>query len=50
MIVEVQGHRVADGNDLRNAVSSSEPGTSITLQVVRDGQPKTLTAKLAELQ
>lgn len=50
VILEVQGRLVTDGNDLRNAVASSEPGTSITLQVVRDGRPKRLIAKLAELQ
>jgi serine protease Do len=49
VILEVQGHLVADGNDLRNAVSSSEPGTSITLQVVRGGRGRTVTARLGEL-
>jgi Do/DeqQ family serine protease len=49
VILAVQGHLVTDGNDLRNAVSSSEPGSSITLQVMRDGQPRTLTARLTEL-
>src|SRR4029079_367949 len=33
VILEVQGRNVADGNDLRNAVSSSEPGTSVTPQL-----------------
>ena len=50
VILEVQGRNVADGNDLRNAVSSSEPGTSITLQIVRDGKPLSIAAKVVELQ
>jgi Do/DeqQ family serine protease len=50
VILDVQGRAIADGNDLRNAVSSSDPGTTITLQIVRDGRQKTLTARLGELQ
>jgi Do/DeqQ family serine protease len=50
VILEVQGHQVADGNDLRNAVSSSEPGTSITMQVMRDGRARAITARLGELR
>ena len=38
VITEVQGRRVSDGNELRNAISNIAPGTSVALKVVRDGR------------
>src|SRR5262249_8285503 len=50
VITEVQGPRVSDGNELRNAVSNIAPGTSIALKVVRDGRTSDLSARLEELK
>jgi len=50
VITEVQGRRVSDGNDLRNAISNTQPGTSVALKVVRDGHNTDLSAKLDELK
>jgi serine protease Do len=37
---------VASSNELRDAVAALEPGSSVTLAVVRDGQRRELTAEL----
>jgi len=50
VITEVQGRRVSDGNELRNAISNTAPGTSVSLKVVRDGHVSDLNAKLDELK
>ena len=48
LIVAVDGKPV-DGNDaLVGLVASREPGTTATLQVVRDGRPMNVPVKLAE--
>lgn len=38
VILEVDGHRVAETRDLIDYVSSREPGTDVTLELVREGQ------------
>jgi Do/DeqQ family serine protease len=50
VIVEVAGRRVSDGNELRNAISSTAPGTSVALKIVRDGKTSELHARLDELK
>ena len=50
VITEVQGRRVSDGNELRNAISNIAPGTSVPIKVVRDGRTSDLSAKLDELK
>jgi Do/DeqQ family serine protease len=50
VITEVQGRRVSDGNELRNAISNTAPGTSVSLKITRDGHVSDLSAKLDELQ
>jgi serine protease Do len=50
VITEVGGHRVSDGNELRNAISNTAPGTSVALKIVRDGRTSDLSAKLEELK
>jgi len=50
VITEVQGRRVTDGNELRNAISNTAPGTSVALKVVRDGRTSDLNARLEELK
>jgi len=50
VITEVQGRRVSDGNELRNAISNIAPGTSVPIKVVRDGRASDVSAKLDELK
>ena len=50
VITEVAGRRVSDGNELRNAISSTTPGTSVALKIVRDGRASDVSAKLDELK
>ena len=50
VITEVQGRRVSDGNELRNAISNIAPGTSVPVKVVRDGRASELSARLEELK
>jgi Do/DeqQ family serine protease len=50
VITEVQGRRVSDGNELRNAISSSTPGASVAIKIVRDGRTSEVTARLEELK
>lgn len=49
VIVEVEGRSIADGNELRNVIAGTKPGTTVSLKVIRDGRPETLKATLAEL-
>ncbi len=50
VITEVQGRRVADGNELRNAISNTAPGTGVAIKIVRDGRASEVSAKLEELK
>jgi Do/DeqQ family serine protease len=50
VITEVAGRRVSDGNELRNAISNTAPGTSVSLKLVRDGRVSDVSAKLDELK
>jgi Do/DeqQ family serine protease len=50
VITEVQGRRVSDGNELRNAISNIAPGTSVAIKGVRDGRAADFSAKLEELK
>jgi Do/DeqQ family serine protease len=50
VITEVQGRRVSDGNELRNAISNTAPGTSVSLKVVHDGHVSDVSARLDELK
>jgi Do/DeqQ family serine protease len=49
VIVEVDGRAIADGNELRNVIAGTKPGTTVNLKVIRDGRPETVKATLAEL-
>lgn len=46
VIVALDGREVVDANALRNQVASTRPGTSVTLDVVRDGATRQMTAEL----
>jgi serine protease Do len=49
VITEYNGKTVADSNQLRNDVSSTTPGSTVSLKVFRNGRTETVQAKLAEL-
>jgi serine protease Do len=46
VIVKIDGRDVKTNRDLIDYVSSKTPGTTVTLNVIREGKEKTLTAKL----
>ena len=50
VILMVNGHDVDDSNALKNAVSSLQPGTDVTVTLLRNGSQKTLHATLGELK
>jgi serine protease Do len=49
VIVGLDEMVVKDVPHLRNTISLMRPGTVVELKIIRDGRPKTLEAKLAEL-
>ena len=49
VITSYNGKPVADSNQLRNSVASTKPGTTVQVQVLRNGRTETLTATVAEL-
>ena len=48
LIVAVDGKQVVRNDELIQMVSARQPGTSATLQIVRDGRPLNVAVKLAE--
>ena len=48
VITKLNGVAVTDSNAFRNHVASTQPGTSITLTVLRDGHEQDLSATLGE--
>jgi serine protease Do len=48
IIVEFEGKEVVDPSGLRNSVAVSSPGKDVTLKILRDGKPVTITATIAE--
>jgi serine protease Do len=50
VIVEFNGQKVNDRDQLSNMVGLTAPGTKVTLKVLRDGKEQTLTAELEELK
>ncbi len=48
VITSINGESVEDGNALRNKVAGTQPGTEITLKIVRDGEEQELKATLGE--
>jgi Do/DeqQ family serine protease len=49
VITEYNGKPVADNNQLRNAVASTTPGTTVPVQILRNGKTETLHATVGEL-
>ena len=50
VITQFNGKAVRDNNQLRNSVANTAPGSTVPLQVLRDGRTETLTATLGELE
>jgi len=50
VITHYNGKAVADNNQLRNAVASTTPGTSVPVQILRNGKSETLQATVGELE
>ena len=48
VIDQLNGHSVIDGSALQVAVSQDEPGQTIQLGILRNGQPMTLSVKVGE--
>jgi Do/DeqQ family serine protease len=49
VITAFNGNAVNDSNELRNMVASTQPGTDVTLTIVRDGREQQLKVTLGEL-
>ena len=49
VILSLDGQPVSDGNSLRNRISSTQPGATVSIGFVRDGQQKTARVTLGEL-
>jgi serine protease Do len=50
IIVRFNGKKAEDMNKLRNMVAATAPGSKVDIQVVRNGQPKTFTVRIGELE
>jgi serine protease Do len=50
VIDQLNGHKIIDGSALQVAVSEDQPGQTIALGIVRNGQPMTLSVKVGEYQ
>jgi serine protease Do len=48
VIMSYQGRPVVDTNSFRNEIAATKPGTTIALQVLRDGRTSEMKATLAE--
>ncbi len=48
VIRELNGQKITNGSALQVAVSEEAPGTTITLGILRDGNPQTVSLKLGE--
>jgi serine protease Do len=46
VIVGVDGEKVADGNELRNRIASTKPGSKVALEIIRNGSTHTVQATL----
>ena len=49
VILDLNGHKVEDSNQLRMQVSMTAPGTTVQLRVLHGGSEKTVAVKLAEM-
>jgi serine protease Do len=49
IILEVNGKPIDDSAQLRMQISSMQPGTTISVKVLRDGAERSFRVRLAEL-
>jgi serine protease Do len=49
VIVEMDGQKIEDSNQLRLRVSMTAPGTTVHVKLLRDGKEQTVAVKLGEL-
>ena len=49
VVVEMEGQKIEDSNQLRLRVSMTAPGTTIHVKLLRDGAERTVAVKLGEL-
>ncbi|BFM07621.1 DegQ family serine endoprotease [Halioxenophilus aromaticivorans] len=50
IIVEFNGQRIAQSSDLPHVVGSTEPGSKVPVEVMREGKEKTLSVTVATLE
>jgi serine protease Do len=50
VLVGLDGEKVTDTNSLRNRIAATKPGSSVTLDVIRDGSPQKVHATLDALK
>src|SRR5205085_3698531 len=50
VITQFNGKAVADNNQLRNDVAATTPGSTVSMQVLRNGRTDNLTATVGELE
>lgn len=50
VIVKYNGQNIENGTQLKNLVAQTDPGTSVKVVVIRNGEEKELTMKLGERQ
>jgi serine protease Do len=50
VITALNGTKVADSNSLRNRIAATKPGSTIELEVVRNGKTETVRATLGEME
>lgn len=50
VIMALNGQAVADSNALRNEVAGTQPGSTVDVEILRDGRTQTVKATLAELR
>ncbi len=46
VILELAGKRIESSRDLRRGVDAADPGSTVEVKVLRDGQPKTLSVTI----
>ncbi len=49
IILSLDGEHLATGSDLRNRVAEKQPGSKISLRIIRDGKEKDIDVTLTEL-
>jgi Do/DeqQ family serine protease len=50
VITAVNGEKLSDSNALRNRIAATKPGSTVSLQVVRNGKTETLRATVGALE